>query len=198
MTALLIENATGIFTGLAGTAMRTGGSIRVRNGVIAEMGDLEAQPDDRRLDASGCVIYPGLISTHHHMFQSVLKGVQSGINLPLLGWLRAVPSAYWSKIDEEALAVAARIALSEMLLSGTTTVADHHYLFSDSFGFDPAHVIFEVARSLGIRLVFCRGAAPRHVPTTTRAFRYRWSRSIACCNRSKPAPSAFTTPRRAA
>ena len=164
MTALLIENATGIFTGLAGTAMRTGGSIRVRNGVIAEMGDLEAQPDDRRLDASGCVIYPGLISTHHHMFQSVLKGVQSGINLPLLGWLRAVPSAYWSKIDEEALAVAARIALSEMLLSGTTTVADHHYLFSDSFRFDPAHVIFEVARSLGIRLVFCRGGGTKARP----------------------------------
>jgi 8-oxoguanine deaminase len=164
VSALLIENATGIFTGLAGTAMRTGGSIRVRDGVIAEMGELRAEPDERRLDASGCVIYPGLISTHHHMFQSVLKGVKSGINLPLLGWLRAVPSAYWSKIDEEALAVAARIALSEMLLSGTTTVADHHYLFSDSFRFDPAHVIFEVARSLGIRLVFCRGGGTKARP----------------------------------
>jgi cytosine/adenosine deaminase-related metal-dependent hydrolase len=164
VTALLIENATGIFTGLAGAAMRTGGSIRVRDGVIAAMGALQPEPDDRRLDASGCVIYPGLISTHHHMFQSVLKGVQSGINQQLLGWLRAVPSAYWTKIDEEALAVAARIALSEMLLSGTTTVADHHYLFSDSFGFDPAHVIFEVARSLGIRLVFCRGGGTKSRP----------------------------------
>jgi cytosine/adenosine deaminase-related metal-dependent hydrolase len=164
VTALLIENATGIFTGLPGTAMRTSGSIRVRDGVIAAMGALQPEPGERRLDASGCVIYPGLISTHHHMFQSVLKGVQSGINLPLLGWLRAVPSAYWSKIDEEALAVAARIALSEMLLSGTTTVADHHYLFSDDFGFDPAHVIFEVARSLGIRLVFCRGGGTRSRP----------------------------------
>jgi cytosine/adenosine deaminase-related metal-dependent hydrolase len=164
VTALLIENATGIFTGRPGAAMRTGGSIRVRDGVIAEMGELRAEPDERRLDARGCVIYPGLISTHHHMFQSVLKGVKSGINLPLLGWLRAVPSAYWSKIDEEALAVAARIALSEMLLSGTTTVADHHYLFSDSFRFDPAQVIFEVARSLGIRLVFCRGGATKSRP----------------------------------
>jgi cytosine/adenosine deaminase-related metal-dependent hydrolase len=72
-----------------------------------------------------------------------------------------VPYTFWSKIDEEALAVAARIGLSEMLLSGTTTVADHHYLFSDSFRFDPAEVIFEVARSLGIRLVFCRGGATR-------------------------------------
>jgi 8-oxoguanine deaminase len=164
MSALLIENASGIFTGLPGAAMRTGGSIRVRDGVIVEIGALQAEPDEQRLDATGCVIYPGLISTHHHLFQSVLKGVQSGINLPLLGWLRAVPSAYWSKIDEEALAVAARIALTEMLLSGTTTVADHHYLFSDSFRFDPAHVIFEVARSLGIRLVFCRGGATKSRP----------------------------------
>jgi cytosine/adenosine deaminase-related metal-dependent hydrolase len=167
VTAVLIENATGIFTGLHGAAMRTSGSIRIRDGVIVAIGALQAEPNERRLDASGCVIYPGLISTHHHLFQSVMKGVRSGINLPLAGWLRSVPYTFWSKIDEEALAVAARIALSEMLLSGTTTVADHHYLFSDSFRFDPAQVIFEVARSLGIRLVFCRGGATkgRHFDT---------------------------------
>src|SRR5207244_13049791 len=136
--------------------MRAGGAIRISGGVIVAMGDLRSEPGERRLDASGCVIYPGLISTHHHMFQSVMKGVKSGIDLPLAGWLRSVPYTFWSRIDEEALAVAARIALSEMLLSGTTTVADHHYLFSDSFGFDPAQVIFEVARSLGIHLVFSR------------------------------------------
>nr|WP_249780122.1 amidohydrolase family protein [Bradyrhizobium sp. dw_411] len=141
--------------------MRTSGSIRVRDGVIVEIGALQAQPDERRLDASGCVIYPGLISTHHHLFQSVLKGVKSGINLPLAGWLRSVSYSYWSKIDEEALAVAARIGLAEMLLSGTSTIADHHYLFSDTYRFDPAQVIFEVARSLGIRLVFCRGGATK-------------------------------------
>jgi cytosine/adenosine deaminase-related metal-dependent hydrolase len=161
MTALLIENATGIFTGRPGAAMRTGGSIRIRDGVIVAMGELQPEPDERRLDARDCVIYPGLISTHHHLFQSVLKGVRSGIDLPLAGWLRAVPYTFRSKFDEEALAVAARIGLAEMLLSGTTTVADHHYLFNDSFRFDPAQVIFDVARSLGIRLVFCRGGATR-------------------------------------
>jgi 8-oxoguanine deaminase len=164
---MLIENAIGIFTGLHGGAMRSHGAIRIRDGVIVAIGDLEAEPGENRLDASGCVIYPGLISTHHHLFQSVMKGVRSGINLPLAGWLRSVPYTYWSKIDEEALAVAARIALSELLLSGTTTAADHHYLFSDTFRFDPAAVIFEVARSLGIRLVFCRGGATkaRHFDT---------------------------------
>ncbi len=167
MNSLLIENATGIFSGRPGAAMRTNGAIRIRDGAIVEIGALQAEPNERRLDCHGCVVYPGLISTHHHMFQSVMKGVQAGINLPLAGWLRSVPYTFWSKIDEEALAVAARIALSEMLLSGTTTVADHHYLFSDSFRFDPAQVIFDVARSLGIRLVFCRGGATkgRHFDT---------------------------------
>jgi 8-oxoguanine deaminase len=165
MTALLIENATGIFTGQSGAAMRTAGSIRVRDGVITAIGALRAEPGETTLDARGCVIYPGLISTHHHLFQSVMKGVKAGLDQPLAGWLRSVPYRLWSKIDEEALAVAARIGLTEMLLSGTTTIADHHYLFSDSYRFDPAQVIFEVARSLGIRLVLCRGGA-----TITRRF----------------------------
>jgi 8-oxoguanine deaminase len=165
MTALLIENATGIFTGQSGAAMRTAGSIRVRDGVITAIGALRSEPGETTLDARGCVIYPGLISTHHHLFQSVMKGVKAGLDQPLAGWLRSVPYRLWSKIDEDALAVAARIGLAEMLLSGTTTIADHHYLFSDSYRFDPAQVIFEVARSLGIRLVLCRGGA-----TITRRF----------------------------
>src|ERR1700759_3928700 len=167
MTSMLIDNAAGIFTGLAGPAMRTSGQIRIRDGVIAEIGALERGPDELRLDARGGVVYPGLVSTHHHLFQSVMKGVRSGINLPLAGWLRSVPYTFWSKLDEEALAVAARIALTELLLSGTTTAADHHYLFSDTFRFDPANVVFEVARSLGLRLVFCRGGATvgRHFDT---------------------------------
>ena len=89
------------------------------------------------IDASGCVVYPGLVSTHHHLFQCVLKGVRAAIDSPLLVWLRAVPYAYWHKIDEEALRTAARIGLVELLLSGTTTAADHHYLFAESYRFDP-------------------------------------------------------------
>src|SRR6202034_562847 len=161
MSAMLIDNAAGIFTGLPGAAMRSAGQIRIRDGVIAEIGALQLRPGEVRLDARGGDIYPCLSSTHHHLSQSVLKGVRSGINLQLAAWLQAVPYRYWSKCDEETLAVAARIGLTELLLSGTTTVADHHYLFSDTFRFDPAQVIFEVSRSLGLRLVFCRGGATK-------------------------------------
>ena len=153
----LIRGAEGIFTGLPGDAMRAAGDIRVMDGRIAAIGALAPQPGEDIIEAAGCVVYPGLVSTHHHLFQSILKGVRAGINLPLMGWLRAVPHGYWHKIDEEGLYTAARIGLVELLLSGTTTAADHHYVFCDTYRFDPADVIFEVARELGLRLVFCRG-----------------------------------------
>src|SRR5215475_9576041 len=157
MTSILICNSDGIFTGLLGDAMRATGAIRILNGRIAAMGDLASERGEEVIDASGCVVYPGQISTHHHLFQSVLKGVRAGINLPLMGWLRSVPHSYWHKVHEEELYTAARIGLVELLLSGTTTAADHHYVFSDTYRFDPADVIFGVARDLGLRLVLCRG-----------------------------------------
>ena len=157
----LIHGAQGIFTGLPGEAMRTSGAIRIADGRIAAVGALERRDGEDVIDASGCVIYPGLVSTHHHLFQCVLKGVRTGIDAPLLAWLQAVPFSYWHKIDEQALRTAARIGLVELLLSGTTTAADHHYLFAESYRFDPADVIFEVAAELGIRLVFCRGGATK-------------------------------------
>jgi 8-oxoguanine deaminase len=175
MTSIFIQGAQGIFTGLPGSAMRASGAVRVVDGRIREIGALTPQPGERVLDASGCVVYPGLISTHHHLFQSVLKGVRAGLDSPLHAWLRAVPYSYWHKIDEDGLRTAARIGLVELLLSGTTTAADHHYLFHQSYRFDPSHVIFEVAAELGLRFVFCRGGAtkartfdtPEIIPTPT-------------------------------
>jgi 8-oxoguanine deaminase len=193
---MLIRGALGIFTGLPGEAMRAAGSIRIAKGRIVAIGALEREPGEEVIDATGCVIYPGLVSTHHHLFQCVLKGVRSGIDVPLLAWLRAVPYSYWHKIDEEALRIAARIGLVELLLSGTTTAADHHYLFAESYRFDPAGVIFEVAAELGIRLVFCRGGAtkarkfdtPDLVPTPTEPLD-RMIKSVEACAQRYHDPS---------
>jgi 8-oxoguanine deaminase len=192
----LIRGAEGIFTGLPGEAMRAKGAIRIADGRIAEIGALTAHPGEDVIDASGCVIYPGLISTHHHLFQSILKGVRSGIDSSLHVWLRAVAYSFWHKIDEEALRVAARIGLAELLLSGTTTAADHHYLFAESYRFDPAHVIFEVAQEFGLRLVFCRGGAtkartfdiPGLVPTPTEPLE-RMIKSVEACAQRYHDPS---------
>ncbi|GAO00639.1 hydroxydechloroatrazine ethylaminohydrolase [Komagataeibacter xylinus NBRC 13693] len=154
---MLIHNATGILTGLRGDAARSTGSVRIRNGRIAEMGDLSPLPDETLLDARGGVITPGLVSTHHHLFQTMLKAVPTAINKPLEPWLRLVPNTYWNRIDERALGVAARVGMVELLLSGCTTVADHHYLFSELYPYNPADVLFDTARNLGLRYVLARG-----------------------------------------
>lgn len=152
---------------IRGALTRAGATdVRVVDGVIAEVGAAIApQAGEAVIDAAGDVLLPGFVNTHHHLFQSVLKGVPAGLAAPLMPWLEAVPYTYGPHIDEEALTVAATLGLAELLLSGCTTVADHHYLFGSSLGFDPAPILFAAAESLGMRFVLLRGGA-----TKTRAF----------------------------
>ena len=159
--SLLIQNIGGILTGLRGEAARRAGDIRIRGGRITEIGHLTPDSGEKVLNAKGGIATPGLISTHHHLFQSVLKAVPTAINKPLEPWLRLVPNTYWNRIDERALNVAARVGMVELLLSGCTTVADHHYLFADMYSYDPAAVLFEAAEDLGLRYVLARGGTTR-------------------------------------
>ena len=158
---LLIRNAHAIMTGESGSSARsTATDLRVAQGLITEMGcGLAASPSDRVLDASDCVIYPGWVNTHHHLFQSLLKGVPSGIDLTLGPWLQAVPFRYRGGFHEGQLRLAARIGLVELMLSGCTTVADHHYIFHPRLGYDPAEILFDEADKLGLRFMLLRGGA---------------------------------------
>ncbi|MPS92522.1 MAG: amidohydrolase [Comamonas sp.] len=161
MNRYLIRNATAIMTGQSGDKARSPVSdIRIENGVITEMGTgLRPAPAEQQLDADGCVIYPGFVNTHHHLFQSLLKGIPSGIHLTLSPWLQAVPFSYRRGFDEKRLRIAARIGLVELMRSGCTTVADHHYLFQPGQDFDAAAILFEEARTLGMRFMLLRGGA---------------------------------------
>ncbi len=156
---MLIRNPLAIMTGLAGDAARARGDLRIEGSRITAIGALAPLPGEAIVDATDCVVYPGWVNTHHHLFQSVMKGVPRGIDLPLMGWLREVPYRLWHRFDENAARVAFRIGLVELLLSGTTTVADHHYLFGKALGFDPTPILFEEAAALGLRFVLCRGGA---------------------------------------
>jgi len=111
------------------------------------------------IDASGMVVWPGLINTHHHLAQSVLKGVPAGIQNGLDDWLPAVPFAAWPHITPETLYTAARIGFAELLRSGCTTCVDHHYLYSSET--EPAleQALFTAAEEVGIRFVLARGGA---------------------------------------
>ena len=109
------------------------------------------------LDASGCVVYPGWVNTHHHLSESVLKGVPAGINLPLDGWLKAVIYPYRHHFDATLLELAATIGMVELVLSGCTTIADHHLVYWPDMPFDGDEVMFATAAKLGVRYVLCRG-----------------------------------------
>jgi 8-oxoguanine deaminase len=106
-------------------------------------------------------VYPGWVNTHHHLFQSLLKAIPAGINASLSPWLGAVPQPYGLKFDEAALRVAARVGMVELLLSGCTTICDHHYLYWPTIGYDPSAVLFDEAEKLGVRFMLARGGATR-------------------------------------
>ncbi len=160
MNNLLIHGASHLYTGLPGAAMHSsaGADVRVRGGVITAIGQLTPEPGEDVINARGCVIYPGYINTHHHLFQSLLKGIPAGINFALVPWLAAVPVAYRRHFDHEAaLRLAARVGLVELLLSGCTTVADHQYHYYPGMPFDASAAVFDEADKLGLRFVLCRG-----------------------------------------
>ena len=160
MKSTLIKHAQAILTGCDGERARTGATdIRIVGERISEIGTLHPQAGDTVINASGCVVYPGFVNTHHHLFQSVLKGVPGGMHVPLLEWLEQVPYRYGPHFGPEAIEIAATIGIVELLLSGCTTIADHHYLYDADMGYDPAPILFDVASRFGVRFVLQRGSA---------------------------------------
>jgi len=113
------------------------------------------------LDASGCVVTPGLVNAHHHLLQSAFRTLPGTRGVPMAEWLGVMASAYSARgVDPELVWLAARVGMAEALLSGVTTVADHHLTWpagADSVEF--ARAAAEAATSLGGRLAFVRGAA---------------------------------------
>lgn len=158
---ILIKNAGHILTGLKGDLARINGQdIRIQNGIIYEIGkNLDALVGEKTIDAKDCVIYPAWINTHHHLFQSVLKGEPWGLNQSLTPWLASTPYRFRGAYDAETFRIAARIGLIELLRSGCATVADHHYLYWPDMPFDGAEILFDEAENLGMRFVLCRGGA---------------------------------------
>ena len=158
----LIRHAQAILTGLPGGAARAAGpDIRVRGGTIEAIGALQPLPGETTLDASDCVVYPAWINTHHHLFQSLLKGDPLGLNATLGPWLAATPLRFRAAFDADLFRLSARIGLLELALSGCGTVADHHYLAWPGMPFDAAAILFDEAESLGLRFVLCRGGGTR-------------------------------------
>ncbi len=131
------------------------GHIVVEGNRIVAVGPGPARAGDGpRLDATGCLATPGLVNCHHHLYQWSTRGHAQTANL--FEWLTELYPV-WATIDAAAERAAARAGLAQLLRSGCTTAADHHYVFPHGAG-DLLAVEVEAARQLGIRFNPCRGA----------------------------------------
>jgi len=148
-----------IKTPLAGLDAGAAGGLVVDGAMIAERlpaGGQPSAPVDEVFDASEHVILPGLINTHHHFYQTLTRAYPGAVDKKLFDWLVALYPV-WARLTDDDFRLACRLALAELLLSGCTTAADHHYLFPPGLT-NPIDIEMEEATALGIRAVLCRGS----------------------------------------
>ena len=133
--------------------------VVVASGKIIECVAAGAEPVsqiDQIFEASRHVVLPGLINTHHHFYQTLTRAHPEAINKELFPWLKAL-YPIWARLTPETFRVAVRLALAELLLSGCTTAADHHYLFPQGLE-NAVDIEADEARQLGIRMTITRGS----------------------------------------
>lgn len=127
--------------------------IRIQGGVIAEVGQ-GLQSEGTVLDAKGCLITPGLVNTHHHLYQSLTRAVPGGQDALLFGWLQTL-YPIWSRFGPEEMYVSAQVGLAELMLSGCTLTSDHLYLYPNGSRLDDT---IAAAADIGMRFHPTRGS----------------------------------------
>ena len=133
-----------------------GGGLFARGGVIEAVGSSADLPDDADtvLDMQGHVVIPGMINTHHHLFQNLTRAVPAAQNAPLFGWLQTL-YPIWSNIGPEHIYWSTALGLAELALSGCTTSSDHLYLYPNGARLDDA---LGAAADVGVRFHGTRGS----------------------------------------
>ena len=149
-----------VFNGAWVVTMDDGGTehedgwVLVEDGLVEAVGEGPPPKADERVELGGAVVTPGLVNTHHHLYQTLTRARAQQADL--FSWLRELYPV-WAGIDAEAEYAAARTGLAELALSGCTTVFDHHYVFPRGRkGLIEAEL--QAARELGLRVVAARGS----------------------------------------
>ncbi len=151
----LIAHADAVLTMDAAMAELSGADILLEDGVITRIGHaLDVPADVARVHADGCVVTPGLVNTHHHLYQSLTRAVPGGQDALLFGWLQTL-YPIWSRFGPEEIHVSAQIGLAELALSGCTLTSDHLYLYPNGARLDDT---IAAAQDVGMRFHPTRGA----------------------------------------
>ncbi len=132
------------------------GAVLIRDGWIEQVGPTAELPAtaDKVIDASGQVVLPGLVNTHHHLYQTLTRAVPAAQNANLFGWLVAL-YPLWARLTPEGIRSSTLVGLAELALSGCTTAFDHHYVFPAGCQLDQQ---IEAAELIGLRFHASRGS----------------------------------------
>ncbi|QYZ71691.1 8-oxoguanine deaminase [Neotabrizicola shimadae] len=154
MTDILIRNADVVVTMNAAREEIAGGDVLIRGGAVAAVGKGVQAPGAEVVEARGCVVTPGLVNTHHHLYQTLTRVVPGGQDALLFGWLKTL-YPIWAKFGPEEMFVSAQVGLAELALSGCTLTSDHLYLYPNGSRLDDT---IAAAREVGLRFHPTRGA----------------------------------------
>ncbi|WP_339900812.1 8-oxoguanine deaminase [Paraglaciecola polaris] len=153
---LWLKSPEGVFTG---NAQQAGNGLLVQNSQIIELvksGESPTLPFDAIENCTGKVIMPGMINTHHHFYQTLTRCVPGALNKPLFPWLTFLYKV-WKNLDEEMLYSATKLAGLELMMSGCTTIGDHHYVFPTRLH-HAIDVQVQAIAELNCRAVLTRGS----------------------------------------
>ena len=152
-TEILIRKADVVVTMDATRREIAGADVLIRGGVIAAVGQGLATTGSV-IDAAGCLVTPGLVNTHHHLFQTLTRAVPGAQDALLFGWLKAL-YPIWARFGPEEMFVSAQIGLAELALSGCSMSADHLYLYPNGARLDDT---IAAAAEVGLRFHPTRGS----------------------------------------
>jgi len=155
---LLVHNATLVATVDATRRELPGGWVAAKDGFVVAVGaSTDPKPTASQvIDATDCLVTPGLVNTHHHLYQNLTRAYPPMTSAPLFGWLQTL-YPLWRALDEEAAHVSAWVGLAELALSGCTTSTDHLYLHPRNGG-DLLSAEIAAATDLGVRFHPTRGS----------------------------------------
>lgn len=153
MAEILIKDADHVLTMNDARLELAKVDILIRDGVIAELGQ-GLQTGGEVVPARGCVVTPGLVNTHHHLYQSLTRAVPGAQDALLFGWLQTL-YPIWARFGPEEMRVSALTGLAELALSGCTLSSDHLYLYPNGSRLDDT---IEAAQEIGLRFHPTRGA----------------------------------------
>jgi len=153
MPSTLIRNADVVVTMNDGREELGSTDIRLSNGVIDAIGT-DLAPADQIIDASGCVVTPGLVNTHHHLYQTMTRAVPGGQDALLFGWLKIL-YPIWARMGPDEMFTSAQIGLAELALSGCSLTSDHLYIYPNGTRLEDT---IYAAREIGLRFHATRGA----------------------------------------